>query len=238
MTDYRVILPIIDTDLAIQCMQSMDRLDHDRVIIIDNRPCPRLSALPWMPGRYVTWSGLNVGVPASWNEGAHTVVAERADLLVICSQAVVFLDGGRSLIAAMDQRDEWGFEVVGAGWHLTGLTRAALTTVGPFDESFYPGYFEDTDYLYRMGLAGLPSPRENGRSRPWCTVNYADAGHALAIHQQYVHPSFVTLTARYRAKWGGDQGEERYRTPFDTGRATWWWPDTPYPEDNPWQTST
>ena len=234
MTDYLIVLPIIDTALAHQCMRSMDRVDHGRVIVVDNRAQPNDKDLPWTPGRYVSWQGLNVGVPTSWNYGASRVVREMRDLLVICSQAICFNDGGRSLLDAMDGSDEWGMEVIGAGWHLIGLTRKTLEAVGPFDEGFYPAYYEDTDYLYRMGLLGLPSPRENGRSFPFVTVDYGDAGPALAIAGGLVHPSFATLTARYIAKWGGDQGKETFRTPFDSGKPTWWWPDTQYAEEDPW----
>jgi len=35
------------------------------------------------------------------------------------------------------------------------ITRKCYETVGPFDEAFYPAWFEDNDYHIRMGRAGI-----------------------------------------------------------------------------------
>lgn len=141
-------------------------------------------------------------------------------MLVLCSQAILFgAQGGADLIAQLALTDGWGLEVAGAGWHLIGITTHTLRVVGPFDDGFHPAYYEDTDYLYRMGLAGLPSPRENGRAWPQIVVNFGDRGTALSIHRGHVRPNFGELRARYIAKWGGDQGHETYRTPWGSGLA-------------------
>lgn len=231
--DYRIVIPVLDPMLGHQCLTALDRVDHDRVIVVDNAPTPW--DLPWQPGHYHR-TGRNAGVAWSWNVGARQVVRTGADMLVICSQAVRMLDGGRSLLDVIhDETDPWGFEVVGAAWHLCGLTRHTLETVGPFDEGFWPAYFEETCYLYRMGLAGLPSPRENGRTRPYRVVDYADAGSALMVSTGKVEPNWSALQARYEAKWGGPQGSERFSTPWDSGKPIWWWPESPYPEHDPWE---
>jgi hypothetical protein len=211
-------------------------IDRGRVIVVDNAPSEWV--LPWEPGVLVR-TGRNMGVAWSWNVGARQVVRAGADLLVVVSQAVEMLDGGWSLLDAMGQADEWGFDVVSEGWHLIGFTRRTLEAVGPFDESFYPGYLEDSDWLYRMGLLGLPSPRENGRSMPMTRVDHAEHGAGLMVLNGTVTPNWKALAARYREKWGGDQGSETYRHPWnDPGRPIWWWPGTPYPDDDPWQVRT
>lgn len=229
--DWLLVLPGIDQDLTASCMASM-RIARDRVIVVDNAPT-RL-VLPWEP-REVVWTNRNMGVSASWNEGARRVVQERRDMLILCSQAILFgHDGARDLIDQLHRTDGHGLEVVGPGWHLVCFHRSTLERCGPFDEGFYPGYFEDTSYLVTMARAGLPSPRENGRSWPYVVVDHQDRGSALAVHYGLASPDFPRLAARYCAKWGGDQGHETFATPWNRDVPLWWWPDAPYDIEDPW----
>ena len=224
-----LVVPVIHPTLAYQCLDSL-RWPKDHVLVVDNGDT-RIDTMGFPTVR----PGRNIGVAGAWNVGAVSVMQDGFDMLVICSQAIVFGPaGGQDLLAQLSATDGWGLNVAGAGWHLIGITRATLAAVGPFDEGFWPGYYEDTDYLYRMGLAGLPSPRENGRAWPTVACGYADAGHGLMIKQ--TRPDFPMLGARYAAKWGGAQGSEMHRTPWGLDQPTWWWPDSPYPNDNPWRT--
>lgn len=231
--DWLLVLPGIDQELTASCMASM-RIDHERVVVVDNAPLPLV--LPWVPGEVVR-TGRNLGVSASWNHGARRVVQERRDMLVLCSQAIQFgAAGGTDLIDQLPATDGHGLEVVGPGWHLVCFTRATLEECGPFDEGFFPAYYEDTDYLYRMGLHGLPSPRENGRHWPYVHVQHTDRGTALSVAKGLAQPAWATLADRYRAKWGGDQGSEQYQRPWNhAARPTWWWPGSRYSDTDPWQ---
>lgn len=233
--DWLLVLPAIDQELAASCMASM-RVDPARVIVVDNAPQPL--RLPWEPGQLVR-TGRNLGVARSWNEGAQRVVAEGRDMLVLVSQAIEFgPPGGCDLIEQLVCTDGHGLEVVGPGWHMVAISRTTLETVGPFDEGFWPAYYEDTDYLYRMGLHDLPSPRENGRHWPYVHVQHTDRGQALSVARGLAQPSFGMLADRYRDKWGGQQGAEQYRTPWDSGRPTWWWPASRFDPTDPWQRGT
>lgn len=97
------------------------------------------------------------------------------------------------------------------------LNRTCWEAVGEFDETFYPAYFEDNDYHYRMQLAGLrgivhpPAMFYHFGSR---TQNEARAAPIVA------GAAFERNRSYYVEKWGGTPGEERYRSPFGRLSAT------------------
>lgn len=218
MKDWLLVLPVIDPDMGEACMRSMEAIDPKRVIVVDNTHTGAFeTCCPWAPGDWYRKPLTNMGVSASWNKGVRRVLAEQRDYLVICSTAIHFNDGGVGLIAALDgTADEYGLEVDNAlGWHLIAFGRLVFETIGEFDEAFYPGYWNDTDFLYRMGLAGLPSPRENGRWMPRVMLDIGDRGSALALIGGLVSADMRAQGELYRRKWGGDQGAETFTTPYD-----------------------
>lgn len=103
--------------------------------------------------------------------------------------------------------------------------------VGPFDEAFYPVYFEDSDYRYRLKLAGIPIiewpfvEKERltfGRAR--YTTGFAhgwrhDDGRG---YQGWTNDKLTWFYRRWElnrdrfiAKWGGLPGEEKFTEPFN-----------------------
>jgi GT2 family glycosyltransferase len=92
------------------------------------------------------------------------------------------------------------------------LKKETIEKIGYFDEKFFPAYFEDNDYHYRIRLAGLNASKtnraiyfhygsrtikDNGQIRD--TANYG-----YTINREY-----------YKEKWGGIPGEEKYKIPFN-----------------------
>ena len=216
-----ILIPVITQDLAWNCLRSLD-VDPATLIVVDNSS--HGLDLPVVPGKLVRF-GWNIGVAHAWNIGIRTALDNNAGTLTVCSQSIVFGPRGTAdLIHANANTDEWGAEYIGMGWHLNTFTRKFMQTVGFFDENFYPAYMEDTDMLYRMGLLGIPSPRENGRTRPYFTIDAELAGTALVLKGGEAHVDFDGLRQYYIRKWGGDQGHERYVSPFDSDHDVNWWP--------------
>jgi GT2 family glycosyltransferase len=93
------------------------------------------------------------------------------------------------------------------------LSRHAWETVGPFDEEFFPAYFEDNDYHRRILLAGLravvhpPAMFYHFGSR---TQNESGGGPVVS------GALFDRNRERYLRKWGGPPGAERFAAPFGT----------------------
>jgi hypothetical protein len=195
-------------------------------------------------GKKIVGAPINLGVARSWNFGIEYARAKRAEFMFVLSTSVVFNDGGLGLhefVRAVLVASDAGQDVQGIdtqlGWHLHGFRTSVFDVVGTFDEHFWPAYFEDTDMLYRMGLAGLNSPRENGRGWPHLDVDATCERDADTLQSGLVNIEFGRLEAYYVRKWGGKQGEEKFTTPFglcslgpygaygEHGPIDWkWWP--------------
>lgn len=99
-----------------------------------------------------------------------------------------------------------------AGWSSFICPRSVYEDVGPFDETFYPAYFEDNDYRYRMGREGA-AYRINEWVRPVLIRSSSSIEKDPSLNQH-----FLANRDYYTAKWGGIPEEETFREPFD-GKA-------------------
>lgn len=86
-----------------------------------------------------------------------------------------------------------------------------ILAVGLFDESFYPAYFEDNDYYYRMKLAGIELQEVPTKiiHKGSATINAFDSDRKKLHHE-----NFRKNWIFYQEKWGGTPHNETYTTPF------------------------
>ena len=59
------------------------------------------------------------------------------------------------MVEVTKQANEYGL-LTEEAWHCIGFTRKTFDKVGMFDEQFYPGYYEDNDYGYRLKIGWYP----------------------------------------------------------------------------------
>ncbi len=211
---WLMVVPAIDP-VQFVAFEAGCRLPRDHILLVDNAASPITWALPepW-PGRLVR-PGRNLGVAGSWNLGVRAVLAERLDWLILASTSFRFgPPGGLDFVEGLGACAGADGAQSYFGWHFIAVARHTLEIVGEFDEGFWPAYFEETDYLYRMGLAGLASPRENGR--PWAFIEMAgEYGRQAATLEDGLAPVDLSAASiRYELKWGGQQGRERFTVPF------------------------
>jgi hypothetical protein len=99
------------------------------------------------------------------------------------------------------------------------FTPLLLDRVGYFDENFFPGYFEDNDYRYRIKLTNtkitsIPLINEHATSS---TLNSSDE------FKQKNNVSFQENYQYYIDKWGGPPSRETYVTPFNRNYPIDYW---------------
>ncbi len=94
-------------------------------------------------------------------------------------------------------------------WSNFFMRREIFETVGPFDEDFYPAYYEDNDYHWRMKQK-KSLYQEDAFLEP------------VVFRVSQSREKDPTLNAgiqgnldKYRKKWGGPPGEERFRQAYD-----------------------
>lgn len=227
-----ILVPIINQDLAWNCLASMEgKFDPADIVVVDNSRERHPLVLPFTPGFYV-YRRQNLGVARSWNIGIRRALAA-GQPLTVCSQSVAWgRRGAETLAESYANMDEWGAEYPGFSWHVNTFTVKFMETMGFFDENLFPAYMEDTDMLYRMGLCGLPSPRENGRHRPNFDLDATCGPDGAALNSGVVEVNFGRLERYYREKWGGNQQEEIFHTPFNSGKGVNWWEGVDYAGDH------
>lgn len=168
--------------------------------------------------------GEDRGIARSMNEA---IIASRkagADVFICYSDDVIAGPGDIDALAEgvlsnpeCSYCDGVGYvERVGA-YHPLGLVASALSmkaldTVGFLDQSFVPLYFEDCDWKYRTKLCGM-SPVTMSQTK------FIHGGSKSLTHvdgeQEVFDKTFVPNRDHYIQKWGGDQFQEQFLTPFN-----------------------
>lgn len=211
---YTALIPIIDLGIADVCIESILRpdsasgFDHKSLLLVDNTMTGSVAARYGLP-TYRDEDGHNLGVARAWNIGAKEVMERGLDYMIIVSASMQF--GPilhQTFISEMERHtDAHVIEATGHSWHLIAFHRSVFEKIGLFDENFYPAYFEDIDFGYRMLLSkSFPF----GWPNVW--VNAVLTG--VAQHIKFVDCSAAPLLVYYREKWGGNKGEEQFTRPF------------------------
>ena len=219
---FVAILPALDYDLATSCLSSMCWTLSRNLLLIDNSADMRIAR--WASSRpEIGWMAhgvdappTNRGVPHSWNLGVDWLQANGDDYLIIVSQSVLFgASGGQDFLDELaDRRPKWIIHSQ-HGWKMIALSRAVFDRVGRFDEIFSPGYREEVDLLYRMHLAGLPSPQYNDGRFDQVVIDAESRGDALMVKSGQAVIDFGENTAAYQRKWHGEKLEEEFVRPYN-----------------------
>jgi len=168
--------------------------------------------------------GKNRGLSKSINEGLLAAFGAGADVVVNIADDMLPSAGDfdRLVEFALDQKKEP--IVTASAYHIrdktvgpceisfTAWNKGYSRKVGMLDENLFPAYYEDTDYIHRVRLAGgtLPVLEDTDILHKSSGNIYA---HPALMQQN--HTTFERNRAYYIRKWGGDRGSERYDVPFD-----------------------
>jgi hypothetical protein len=199
---YAIVMPFIYKPWADACLASC-KLPVENILAVDN-------------------TVENRGVAASWNLGIEKMKVQDADWLIILSAAIRFGEkGGHDFIQALENHPECAVieAAMGIGWHLIAFSKKAIELAGKFDENFYPAYYEDLDYSWRLKMAYEDlDPTHNISNSPIWHKEIVDvmiAGFAHGVTLGGVRADTTKLVQYYIQKWGGETGRERFMRPFN-----------------------
>jgi GT2 family glycosyltransferase len=140
-------------DLLDKCLASIDFPVRD-LLIVDNGDSLEGLAKPDMVERLrVLRMPANFGVAASWNMAVKCFPFD--DCWFIGSDDVEFLPGGLAKWWGESSPDdvvlssEWPF------FQFFSVGETVVKRVGLFDENYFPANFEDDDFEWRCGVAGV-----------------------------------------------------------------------------------
>lgn len=99
------------------------------------------------------------------------------------------------------------------------IKRETLEKIGYFDEKFFPAYFEDNDYHYRIRLEGGKASKTNQALYfHFGSRTIKGGGMIRAIS----NTGYVINRDYYIQKWGGLPGEEKFKRPYNGKPVPHW----------------
>jgi GT2 family glycosyltransferase len=147
-----LIVPVLNRyDLLQRMLDSVD-VTVDHLLVIDNGTGANLTFNDNFRKVTVLDLPANQGVSGSWNLGIKSF--PYAHRWFIVSNDVVFEPGALEMLAQA-RRDEITLTGDAPHWQAFALGDEAVNDIGLFDESLFPAYFEDNDYMRRAEFVGV-----------------------------------------------------------------------------------
>jgi GT2 family glycosyltransferase len=146
----------------------------------------------------------NLGVAASWNF-LHAI--SQSHTLIISNDDIIF--GNDSLKVILDTDGELVVPNGDIGWACFKQSHDLWRKIGPYDEKFWPAYFEDNDYRYRMKLKGISVTHAN---------HYGIYHLTGSTSKNKKKELWQENKEYYIKKWGGQPYFETYKIPFNRNK--------------------
>lgn len=222
-------------DLCVQMIKSaaLGNVQPDAFIIIDNssgefsRYCQENDIVLSKSVNIIN-APYNLGVATSWNAIIKIVQNNSPDaLLVVINDDILFHSDTLELMVNAALNDHLENNCYQSVYCAGGIAapnafslflvhpRTFLDTIGPFDESFWPAYYDDNDCHWRMKMKKLDLIRVAN-----ATATHMEEGSATlksyTPEERARHDhEFNRNSELYLMKWGGMPGNERFIVPFD-----------------------
>lgn len=149
----------------------------------------------------------NLGVGASWNYLCNQIF-ETCDYALILNDDI-YLGKPLNQIINLIQKKPHHLLRATPDWCAFVIPKKIYQIVGKFDECFYPAYYEDKSYEYRMKLKALPiikTPEMN----PYIykSSQTLEKDHSILEASKKNKQLYIQM-------WGGEPEREKFKTPFN-----------------------
>jgi GT2 family glycosyltransferase len=150
----------------------------------------------------------NLGVAASWNLLIDTIFENHDYALILNDDIYCGFNSETVFDAIMVHPDM--FVRSSASWSVFLMSKFVFNTVGRFDETFYPAYYEDSDYIRRMYLLSIPQIIDDSL--------YPQIFRISGTYEKapdLVNRAMQENRERYIRKWGNVPLLETFTTPYN-----------------------
>ena len=156
-----VIVPTYAMRPEVHDLWELNRAEMERVATVPTQIVVVDNGSKYPPEKITTTWRHNRGVAPAWNEGVSNATGA---VLAFVTSTTRVLSGWDAKLCAVAQSGRLiampytnaakpeGIGVTGWCW---ALTRALWDEIGPFDETFVPIQYEDTEYFHRAMLKGI-----------------------------------------------------------------------------------
>ncbi len=208
MPKFAIGIPTLNrADLLLPTLEKYSKDFPDvPIIVIDNGNQPELEAHK-LHSRFVCKE--NLGVAASWNALCEMIFMNYDWALLLNDD--IYCGYTTEVVNAAIERSKVGIVQSALNFSVLLISEELYKKVGKFDEKFYPAYFEDSDYLYRLKLMGI-------RQEIDYSLNPVDVkiSQTYEKNPELVNKAMVDNKARYIEKWGGLPLLEQFKIPYNT----------------------
>jgi len=150
----------------------------------------------------------NLGVSGSWNMIMDYAIKTNATHVLMLNDDI-YLGKKEEEILHLINLWKGDFYCTELNWCSFILSTEAYKEIGKFDENFYPAYFEDNDYFYRMSLL-------NKSMIYTALLNPKIYRNSMTIAKEpSLNNSFEKNRQYYISKWGGEPSKETFTNPFN-----------------------
>ncbi len=221
MLKYKILIAVTaESEKFKNCVSKCP--DKSKLVIINNwrnpdvkKQCDALKK----QGSEVQDYPMNLGCGPSMNIGLRKIYSDKLDYVIILSPSALFKNSIQDFIDIIEEKEKteknyyyMTISTYKTDLHAFAVMKKCVDEVGLYDENFYPVYYDDTDYGYRMGLIGAVK-----------TLCYPDrvsqdlgggVKHDTELFDLYWH-NVNHIHDYYVRKWGGEHTFETFKTPFN-----------------------
>jgi GT2 family glycosyltransferase len=156
-------------------------------------------------------SPFNLGVATSWNLLCKFIFKNCDNALILNDD--VYLGYSEDVVLKAIENSKVGFVQSAHNFSVFLINKNLYHHIGEFDEEFYPAYYEDSDYLYRMKLIGIRQDVDYSLNPTIALTSQTYEKDKLS--QYFVNKSMIINKQRYIEKWGGLPLLETYKNPYN-----------------------
>jgi hypothetical protein len=186
--DYIICVPVYKVNKRVT--NSLKSLRGYNVLIIDNSGNQECKTYEQKYGFEVLYQTENTGVSRAWN----LALERNKDWTFIVSSSMVFTRDFSHILQMVEEFKGLMFRT-NHGWHCVGIHKDVIEKVGRFDQNFYPGYLEDSDFDYRCRLAGIPE-WETNKIYAHCQIDGGATRDGVEVR-------ILPLRKYFMSKWNG-----------------------------------
>jgi len=158
-------------------------------------------------GLIIVQNDKNVGVGASWNQLCKKIF-EKNDYALILNDDI-YLGKKQEQIISLIEKKKNGFIRATPDWCAFLISKEVYEKVGEFDECFFPAYYEDKSYEYRMKIKGV------------IALKHPELNPVVYKSSQTIEKDPEIFEASKKNKkiyiemWGGEPNKETYTKPYN-----------------------
>lgn len=209
--DYIICVPVYKVNKRVS--NSIKSLKGYNVLIIDNSGNQECKIYEDKYGFEVLYQTENIGVPRAWN----LALEKNKDWTFIVSSSMIFRKSFSYILKMVENFEGLIFRT-NHGWHCVGIHKDVIKKVGRFDQNFYPGYLEDSDFDYRCRLAGIQE----------CHTNNIDAECQMdgGATRDGVEVRILPLRKYFVSKWNGVEQNHLPLGELEGTPTVWSWDES------------